>query len=242
MFGSSALLFLLPLVSGTAQQPAPQTTTPPKIVERVVVTSSVAPTPADSVNRDVTVVTRADLERLGFSSTIDARRFVPGLDPRARGARDVQTDFSIRGATFGQSLMLVDGLRVNDSQSGHHNGDLPIAVAGIDRIEVVAGGSSAVHGADALGGVVNLISRRDKHALATFAAGQHGTIATQGSASGIGIPQNWTATGWGTRSNGFMFDREYAQGGASVRGALNSAWTVDMRHQRKAFGANGFYG
>jgi iron complex outermembrane receptor protein len=242
MLGSTALLVLLPFVTSTTQQPAPPPVPTPKVVERVVVTASVAPSPADGVNRTVTVVTRADLERLGLSSVIEGLRLVPGLDPRARGPQDIQTDFSIRGATFGQTLMLVDGIRVNDSQSGHHNGDLPTAVAGIDRVEIVTGGSSAVHGADALGGVVNLISRRDTHALATISAGQHGTIAGQASVSGMTLPKDWTVTGWAARSGGFMFDRDYRQGGASVRGAIRPDLLFDVRHQRKAFGANGFYG
>src|SRR5262245_13965494 len=241
MLGSSALLFLLPFVTNGTQQPAPSTSAP-KVVERVVVTASVAPTPADGVSRTVTVVTRADLERLGLSSLIDGLRLVPGLDPRARGPQDAQTDFSVRGATFGQTLMLVDGMRVNDSQSGHHNGELPIALAALDRIEIVTGGSSAVHGADALGGVVNLISRRDTHALATVSAGQHGTVAGQASVSGFKVPKDWTVTGWAARSGGFMFDRDYKQGGAAVRGPLASNLLLDVRHQRKAFGANGFYG
>ena len=76
---------------------------------------------------------------------------------------DVQTDFSIRGATFGQSLVLIDGLRLNDSQSGHHNGDIPAMLAGIDRIEIATGPGSAAHGADALGGTINVITRRDAH-------------------------------------------------------------------------------
>ena len=79
---------------------------------------------------------------------------MPGLDPRARGPRDVQTDFSVRGATFGQSLVLVDGFRLNNSQSGHHNGEIPVPLGAVDRIEVVYGAASAVHGADALGGTI----------------------------------------------------------------------------------------
>jgi len=244
MFIPAPWLIVLPFVVGAGQQVPPARPEPaaPKVVERVVVTASVTPVPADDVHRDVTVLSRADLDRLGVTSLIDALRLVPGVDPRARGPRDVQTDFSIRGATFGQILMLVDGLRVNDSQSAHHNGDLPVAVAAIDRVEIVPGGSAAVHGADALGGVVNVISRRDVHALATLSAGQHGTVTGQASVSGIILPKDWLFTGWGTRSGGFMFDRDFRQGGAAARGRLGSSLVLDVRHQRKAFGANGFYG
>jgi iron complex outermembrane receptor protein len=87
-----------------------------------------------------------------------------------------------------------------------------------------------------------LISRNDAHAVATFAAGQHGTVAGQASVSGMSLPKNWMLTGWAGRSGGFTFDREYKQGGGSMRGALGSNLILDVRHQRKAFGANGFYG
>lgn len=210
--------------------------------EAVVVTATVTPVPFESLARSVWVLTREDLDRIGVSSVIEALRLVPGVDPKARGPQQVQTDFSIRGATFGQSLVLVDGLRINDSQSGHHNGELPIATSGIDRIEVLAGAGSSVHGADALGGTINVITRRDTHATLSATVGQHGLFSAQGSVSGVGLPDDWTATGWTSRSSGFMFDRDYAQGGAAVRGLAAPGLLLDVRHQRRAFGANGFYG
>lgn len=246
MLTSLYLSFLLPVLPAGAPQTPPGTppasASPSQVVERVVVTASVAPVPSESVSRAVTVLSREDLEQLGITSVVDALRLVPGLDARARGPHDVQTDFSIHGATFGQSLVLVDGLRLNDTQSGHHNGDLPAAVSGLDRVEVVEGGSSAVHGADALGGVVNLISRTGRYAAAGIEGGEHHTVSAQGSASGVGLPKAWMVTGWGSGSRGFTFDRGYAIGGVMARGALAPGWLVDVRHQRKWFGANGFYG
>jgi len=212
------------------------------VTEDVVVTATVEPLGFDELARAVHVVLRTELERLGLPSVAEALRVVAGVDVRARGPRDVQSDFAVRGATFGQSLVLVDGVRLNDSQSGHHNGDIPIPVAGIDRIEVLTGSASAVHGADALGGAINVISRRDGHATVSAAAGQHGYAAAQGSVSGRFLPERWTLTGWGSRSSGFAFDRDFAIGGAAVRGAPIAGVRVDARHLRKAFGANGFYG
>jgi iron complex outermembrane receptor protein len=154
----------------------------------------------------------------------------------------VQTDFSIRGAPFGQNLVLVDGLRINDSQSGHHNGEIPLPSLAVDRIEVVAGPGSAAHGADALGGTINVISRQDRHRAASLTAGQHGYVDVQGSASADPLPVGWMVSGWGSRSSGFAFDRDFAMGGAAVRGHASRAIRFDIRHQRRAFGANGFYG
>jgi len=222
--------------SSTSQDDAP------RIRQEVFVTASVTPLPTDEVTRSVATVTREDVESLGLRSIIEALRLVPGIDARARGPRDVQTDFSIRGATFGQHLVLADGMRLNDSQSGHHNGEIPLPSVAIDRIEILTGGGSSVHGADAIGGTINVITRRDPHALASVAVGQHGLVDTQASASGGWIPDNWTLAGWGSRSSGFMFDRDFAIGGGALRGSPIASLTIDLRHQRRAFGANGFYG
>jgi vitamin B12 transporter len=228
-------------MSGLAEGQATSQTVPP-VKENVFVTATVSEIGAQSLSRTVAIVTREDLERMGSQFVVDALRLVPGIDPRARGPRDVQTDFSIRGSTFGQNLVLVDGLRLNDSQSGHHNAEIPVALGGVERIEVLYGAGSAVHGADALGGTINVISRRGPFEAATFQAGQYGYVAAEGSISGRVLPSNWSATGWASRSSGFMFDRDFAMGGAALRGNPTSGMMVDVRHQRRAFGANGFYG
>jgi outer membrane cobalamin receptor len=213
-----------------------------RVDEAVFVTATVTPVSPADLTRSVAILNRADLEALGLRSPIDGLRLIPGLDMRARGPLDVQTDVSIRGATFGQHLVLADGMRLNDSQSGHHNAEIPLPTVAIDRIEVVAGAGSAVHGADALGGTVNVITRRDPHALARVAVGQHGLFDVQASAAGGPLPDGWTLASWGSRSDGFMYDRDFALGGVAVRGSPASGLIVDVRHQRRAFGANGFYG
>jgi iron complex outermembrane receptor protein len=221
-----------------------QSTTPaplPHIRQDVFVTATLSEATGPPP-RTTAVLTRDDLSRMGLTSVVDALRLIPGLDPRARGPRDVQTDLSVRGATFGQNLVLVDGFRLNNTQSGHHNGEIPVPVAAVDRIEVVYGAGSAVHGADALGGTINVITRRGAFRTASASFGQHGYAAAEAAFSGRGLPDGWMVAGWGSRSRGFMFDRDFAQGGALVRGDVGPAWTVDVRHQRRAFGANGFYG
>ncbi|ODS59418.1 MAG: hypothetical protein ABS36_00315 [Acidobacteria bacterium SCN 69-37] len=214
----------------------------PRVRQDVFVTATVAPVASASVAKSVATVTWADVDQLGLRSIVEALRLVPGVDARARGPRDVQTDFSIRGATFNQHLVLADGMRLNNSQSGHHNGEIPLPAVAIDRVEIVAGAGSAVHGADALGGTINVITRRDPHALATVAVGQHGLVDAQASAAGGALPDGWTVAGWANRSDGFMVDRDWAQGGAAIRGDVVRGLTLDVRHQRRAFGANGFYG
>ncbi len=236
---AAATLCLAPISVFAQTTPA---TAPPRITQEVIVTASVTPLPSENVSRDVNVITRNDLDLFGLTSIIEALRLVPGVDARARGPMDVQTDFSIRGATFGQNLMLVDGVRLNDSQTGHHNGEIPLPAIAVDRIEIVEGAGSAVYGADALGGTVNVISRHGSYVAGSLTYGQHHAVDTQASIGGGRLPVGWTLSGWGGRSDGFMFDREFASGGAAARARVARGLTVDVRHQRRAFGANGFYG
>lgn len=226
-----------------AQQPAQQQTQQQTIAVDVTVVATATSSPIDVRNlpRPVSIFTRFDLQQLGITSAVDALRLVPGVDVRSRGPMDVQADFSLRGSTFGQNLVLVDGIRINDSQSGHHNGELPIPVSAIYQIEVVNGASSAAHGADALGGVINIISRADPHAELTATGGEHGLFGFSGSARSS-TPKAPLVSGWYQRSDGFAFDRDFGVGGGLVRGVVGNRLRYDVRHSRRAFGANGFYG
>lgn len=235
-------LFALWLATAAFTPQAPAAQAPPRVATDVVVTATLAPVPEREAARTITVLTRADLEALGITSVVDALRIAPGVDVRARGPRDVQADLSVRGATFGQQLVLADGVRINDAQSGHHNGEFPIPMVALDRIEIVSGAGSAVHGADAMGGAINLITRTGQYAELAAAVGEHNLAAMSASIGGYGLPAHWTLSGWSERSTGFTFDRDFALGGAVVRGQITPGLTFDARHQRRSFGANGFYG
>src|SRR5687768_17894819 len=126
----------------------------------VVVTAAATPVELGTVTRTLTVITRDQIEWLPVNSIADVLRLTGSVDVRARGERGVQTDFAIRGANFGQMLVLVDGVQLNDAQSGHHNGDIPVPLDAVERIEVLYGPGSSLFGADAFGGTVNVITRR----------------------------------------------------------------------------------
>lgn len=210
----------------------------PGVNERIVVTATAAPAAARALGRAVTVLRRDDIERFGGGLLADVLRLAPGVDVRARGERGVQADFVLRGASFGQTLVLVDGLRLNNAQSGHHNADFPLSAASVDRIEIVTGPASSAHGADALGGTINIVTRAGAYRELSAAGGSFGTARGEG-AIGWGAA---ALTAWGARSGGFMFDRDYAIGGARAAAEPLAGLRLSAAHARKAFGANGFYG
>src|SRR6476646_8899904 len=141
---------LLALATAAAQQPEPKH-------ETIVVTGVYEPIAIDEVDRSVRVLPVKGEETLS-NTLMDFLRLDPSLDARARAPNGVQTDLSIRGGSFGQTLILIDGQRVNDAQSGHHNMDIPLPLESVDRVEVLRGSGSTLYGSDAVGGVINIIT------------------------------------------------------------------------------------
>ena len=104
---------------------------------------------------------RLSTETLKSAGTIGAALdTAAGLDVQRRGAPGTQGDISIRGSSFQQSLVLLDGVRLNDPQTAHHNLDLPLTVYDIDRVDVLSGPYSSIYGPDAYAGAVNLVTER----------------------------------------------------------------------------------
>ncbi|MCX5792660.1 MAG: TonB-dependent receptor [Elusimicrobia bacterium] len=83
-----------------------------------------------------------------------------GVDVQRRGAPGAQGDISIRGSSFQQNLVLIDGMRMNDPQTAHHNLDLPLTAYDIEKMDVLRGPYSSVYGPDAFAGAVNIITRK----------------------------------------------------------------------------------
>ena len=149
----------------------------------------------------------------------------------------------VRGSTFSQVLVLVDGVRMNNSQTGHHNADLPFGLDQVDRIEVLAGAGSSLHGADAFGGTINIVTRTTaRPTSASAVVGENGLVGgTFGATLGSGaVTQSINAQV--SRSSGFMFDRDFRTAMASGRTAMGKRTAVDVAFSDREFGANGFYG
>ncbi|MGH9339473.1 MAG: TonB-dependent receptor plug domain-containing protein [Acidobacteriota bacterium] len=211
--------------------------------QEVVVTGSAYPVPFENLSRTVTVITREQIESLPVQSVADLLRYAASVEVRARGPYGIQTDFSIRGAGFGQALILVNGIRINDAQSGHHNGDIPVVLEEIDRVEILYGPGSALYGADAFGGTINIITRDATEGVrASLSAGQFGLV--DGSAV-LGLKRGSFAQSLAVstnRSSGFMFDRDFQTFGFTSQSSFGEHSRLLVSHLDKDFGANGFYG
>jgi vitamin B12 transporter len=139
--------------------PAPSPTATARPLQPVVVTAQRHPTPIDATSRQTWVISSGDLERLGALTAADALRFVPGTVVQQYGAYGSLGTVALRGASSSQTLVLIDGQPANEADTGVFDfSSLPANV--IDRIEVVQGGSSTLYGSAAMGGVINILTKR----------------------------------------------------------------------------------
>jgi outer membrane cobalamin receptor len=227
-------LLLSVIPSFAAQQP---------LDERVVVTANAYPVPFENLSRSVTVFTRDDILNLPVHSIADVLALTVSADMRLRAPFGLQTDIKLRGSAYSQVLILVDGIRINDSQTDHHNSDFPVQLQDVERIEILLGPGSSIYGADAFGGIVNVITRRQTESIGASAfAGQHGFV--EGSFSAAfhkgKVEQSISASGSG--SSGFEYDRDFRSVAISSRTRFGDRSTFYVSHVNKEFGANGFYG
>ncbi len=128
-------------------------------LDPITVTASVTPLSASKTGRNIIIVKGEQLNRLPVQSIDELIRYIPGIEVQSRGPMGTQSNITIRGGTFQQVLIILDGIRLNDPLTGHFNSYIPISPAEIDRIEILKGASSAVYGTEAVGGVVHIITK-----------------------------------------------------------------------------------
>ena len=109
--------------------------------------------------KDITVIDSKMISTSGITSIDQLLRYVQGVEIQPRGPFGVQSDISIRASTFSQVVILIDGMKLNDPLTGHFNSNISIPVHQIDHIEILRGPASAQYGADAVGGVINIITK-----------------------------------------------------------------------------------
>jgi vitamin B12 transporter len=129
------------------------------LLGEVQILANRVPTRFDERARSVDVLTAADLRRLPIQSLQDALEYVTGVDVRQRGPMGVQANISVRGGTFNQVLVLIDGVMMNDPQTGHFSLNVPLQPADIERIEVLKGPAANVFGQNAFAGAVNIVTK-----------------------------------------------------------------------------------
>lgn len=155
---------------------------PVKSPDTLIISANRFPQPVSSVLAPSSVVTRDDIERGQITSVAEALARLPGVDIAQYGGRGQQSSLFIRGTNSSHALILIDGIRMNQSGISGSSDLSQIPISLVQRIEYIRGPRSAVYGSDAIGGVVNIITAREQPGTTLSAGmGSHGYQNYEGS-------------------------------------------------------------
>ena len=193
-----AAAFCLSPISLFAQTSVPQ-------LDTVVVTASRSPQILQEAMGDVTVIGREALQRAGADSVADILARQPGVQVNNNGGPQTATGVMLRGANANQTLVLINGIRINSSIQGGVNWNT-LDPAAIERIEILRGSASSLYGSDAIGGVINIITRKGEtdRPLSAWADLGFGTHSTVKAATGF----SGASAGWDYAISASMADSD----------------------------------
>ena len=162
------------------------------ILEKVVVTATRVETPMEEIASSVTVISSEEIERKQKTHVMEILRGIPGLDVVRTGGAGKNTSVFIRGANSEHTLVMIDGVEVNDPISPGRSYDFAhLTVDNIERIEVIRGPQSTLYGSDAIGGVVNIITKKGEGKPKFFLSAEGGSFTTFREATGISGGNKW---------------------------------------------------
>ena len=128
-------------------------------LSNVTITASLLEQHQKETGRNITTIKGESFYSLPVNSIDELLRYIPGIEVQQRGPQGSQSNIILRGGTFQQVLVIIDGVKLNDPITGHFNGYVPIHPSEIERIEVLKGAASAIYGSEAVGGVINIITK-----------------------------------------------------------------------------------
>lgn len=224
-----------------------QTDTTTQSLDEIIIQENRIQIPFSKQNRNISVIDKQEMETTPARSLQEILSFVPGVDVRQRGVSGVQADIGIRGGSFAQTLMLLNGIKLSDPQTGHHMMNIPVPLVNIDRVEVLKGPGSRIFGQNAYSGAVNIITSLSEERYARV-QGYAGDFGMKGFNFAGSLPvgkfnQNLSLSY--DDSNGYQYNSDYKVSNIFYEGgiALNdqNKFRGMIAYTDRTFGANGFY-
>ncbi|MEO1382028.1 MAG: TonB-dependent receptor [Bacteroidota bacterium] len=228
-------------------------------LDTVLISSSRLPLSASQTGRNITLIEGEDIKKLPVQSLDELLRYIPSLELQTRNSFGAQADLTMRGGTFAQSLVLIDGVRINDPLTGHFSTYIPIALSDISRIEIVRGPGTTLYGPDAVGGLVHIITKAfdtqrtyENRVQAQAAYGQYNLLAANGGAQVANdkvlftVGANWNMSDGEPLppdSTDIRNDFNVLTTSAGLRYKLNDTYTLTAKgaFDRRLFNAQYFY-
>lgn len=212
----------------------------------IIVTAGRVPLSFSSIARSVVVIDEYKIKSVPVNNIQDLLKYLGGVDLKSRGVEGVQGDVSIRGGTFEQTLILLNGMKMSDPQTAHHNLNIPVSLDNVERIEILKGQGSRIFGPNAFSGAVNIITKKSNPAsLSLSALGGDNSLyeAVIAASYPIGIASNSISFSR-KKSDGYRFNTDFDITNFSLQNNISSnGYNVNLffGYNDKKFGANSFY-
>lgn len=212
----------------------------------VTVTAALIKNEIKNTARNISVIDQKTLSTAPVKTLDGILQYALNVDVRSRTSFGVQADISIRGGHYDQTLILVDGVKVNDPQTGHHALNLPIPFSSIEKIEVLQGGASRVFGPSAFSGVINIITKKPLRSSGEIAVGggSFGTYHLGGTAAYVNKGLTLSAGGDYGKSDGYQPATQYQKHTLHLQAEqAYKKGTILLQYGKmsNAFGASNFY-
>ena len=220
-------------------------------LDEVVVLSSKLDLPFSKNFRTVNIISSEDIKNSPVTNVSDLLQEITGIDVRRRGVGGVQGDLYIRGGGFDQTLLLVDGMKMDDAQTGHHTLNMIIPLYLIERVEIIKGPAARIFGQNAFNGAINIVTKdlegqkRTVHMkLNELSYGsfeqKNISLSTKITAENIKSLISYS----GNRSDGYRHNTDFKRNNYFVKTSFNtnkSPVNIIASFNENKFGANGFY-
>lgn len=215
-------------------------------LDSLVTSGRVYPLASSKVSENYVVISKEDLEATPTQSIEEIISYHTGIDLQRRGIDGMQSDISIRGGSFEQVLLLINGVRVTNPQTAHNLWNLPFNVSSVERIEIIKGPSATKYGANAYAGVINVVTKINNENSANV-FGEGGSFGSyKGGLSinlGKGKLKHRLDATYGA-SDGYRHNTDYTKKNLYYQNTYDlKGGKIDFQagFGEKKFGANGFY-
>ncbi len=239
-----SLLLLCLCFNALAQQEQDSIAT--KQLKEVIVSSTRIDLPLSENARSIQVITRENIRQAGVTTIADLLQQVAGVDIRRRGIAGMQVDLYIRGGSFDQTLLLIDGIKLDDAQTGHHTLNLALPLEVIERIEIIKGPAARIFGQNAFTGAINIVTKSslDTTGVVNLQAGSYNQVNVESTVGTSKENFSLLAHYSHKKADGYRYNTDFENQNVFLKGQFNKQNSpIDFiaSFSERKFGANGFY-
>ncbi len=215
-------------------------------LDTIFISSSRIDLPFKENSRTILVITSKQIKQSAVTNLTDLLQQVAGIDMRRRGVNGMQADLYIRGGSFDQTLLLIDGIKVEDPQTGHHTMNMALPLDVIERVEIIKGAAARIFGQNAFTGAINIVTKKDAKNV-NSAGIQVGSFGQKNGAITVGKNlknSSIIAHASINSSDGYRHNTDFKNQNYFIKNTFNKNKTpIDFigYFTERNFGANGFY-